>query len=137
MQTVPLRLIMHGFTDYFTVTSIFAAYQGGVGAVVPFLEIQEPNGQWKKVSDDIGFPAGLARTMVADLSGRLPSGTRRIRIGTNLKSIGIRFSSTPPPQTSPVDLHEVPLVRHPCSFEAIPERLKAKFRATLSTSTKT
>src|SRR5205814_2968336 len=33
----------------------------------------------------ICFPAGLPRTMVADLSGRLPSGTRCIRIRTNLQ----------------------------------------------------
>ena len=37
------------------------------------------------VSDDIGFPAGLYRTMTADLTGKLPAGAHRIRIWTNLK----------------------------------------------------
>jgi hypothetical protein len=122
----PLRLIMHGFTDYFTVTSIFAAYQGGVGAVVPFLEIQEPDGRWKKVSDDIGFPAGLARTMVADLSGRLPRGTRHIRIGTNLKIYWDQILIDTTPQTSPVDLHEVPLVQASLQFRGYPRKIEGK-----------
>ena len=81
----PVRLIMAGFTDYFTATSVFAAHQAGVTAVVPYLEALLPDGTWKKVSDDIGFPAGLRRTMTADLTGKLPPGTRRIRIWTNLK----------------------------------------------------
>jgi hypothetical protein len=71
----PLRLIMHGFVDYFTVTSIFAAYQGNVTAVAPFLEIQDRSGKWTRVMDDIGFPAGLARTMIADLTGHLAAGS--------------------------------------------------------------
>jgi hypothetical protein len=33
----------------------------------------------------MGFPAGLERTMVADLTGKIPAGTRRIRIVNNLK----------------------------------------------------
>ena len=35
--------------------------------------------------DDMGFPAGGPRTMTADLTGKLPQGTRRIRITTNLQ----------------------------------------------------
>jgi Flp pilus assembly protein TadD len=81
----PVRLFMAGFTDYFTATSVFAAYQAHVTAVVPYLEVRLADGTWKKVSDDIGFPAGLRRTMTADLTGLLPPGTRRIRIWTNLK----------------------------------------------------
>src|SRR5262249_5294150 len=80
----PLRLLMHGFIEYYSATSGFAAHQAGIEPVVPFLEIQKPTGEWSRVSDDIGFPAGLARTMVADLTGKVPSGTSRIRIGTNL-----------------------------------------------------
>src|SRR5205823_3658447 len=70
----PLRLLMHGFIEYFSATSGFAAHQAGIEPVVPFLEVQTANGQWKRVSDDIGFPAGLARTMVADLTGKVPPG---------------------------------------------------------------
>ena len=61
----PLRLLMHGFTDYFTANSIFAAHQANVTAVVPWVEAQLPDGTWRRIADDIGFPAGL------------PSGPRR------------------------------------------------------------
>jgi tetratricopeptide (TPR) repeat protein len=81
----PLRLVMHGFTDYFTATSVYAAHQAGVTAIVPYVERLDSQGRWVRAIDDIGFPAGLARTMVADLSGKLPAGTERIRIKTNLK----------------------------------------------------
>ena len=42
-------------------------------------------GKWVRVVDDMGFPAGGPRTMTADLTGKLPAGTRRIRITTNLQ----------------------------------------------------
>ena len=35
--------------------------------------------------DDMGFPAGGPRTMTADLTGKLPNGTQKIRITTNLQ----------------------------------------------------
>jgi len=44
-----------------------------------------PPGAGKRLVDDLGFPAGLARTMTADLTGRLPEGAKRIRVMTNLK----------------------------------------------------
>jgi hypothetical protein len=37
------------------------------------------------VIGDMGFPAGGPRTMTADLTGKLPPGTRKIRITTNLQ----------------------------------------------------
>src|SRR5512137_794834 len=81
----PLRLLMHGMIDYFTATSVYAAHQAGILAIPPYLEAQDAAGHWKRIVDDLGFPAGLARTMVADLTGRLPGGTRRVCILTNLK----------------------------------------------------
>ena len=69
----PVRLLMHGFTDYFTATSVFAAHQANVTAVVPWVEAQRPDGAWRRISDDIGFPAGLLRTMTADLTRQAPN----------------------------------------------------------------
>jgi hypothetical protein len=120
----PLRLIMHGFIDYFTVTSIFAAYQGSVQPVVPFLEVPDGNGQWKRVSDDIGFPAGLARTMVSDWTGRLPEGTTRVRIGTNLKIYWDQILIDTTPQTTAVEIHEVPLAEAAFAFRGYPRKIE-------------
>jgi Tfp pilus assembly protein PilF len=93
----PLRLILDGYTDYFTATSMYAANQAGIKVIPPYVEAQNPQGNWVRVVDDMGFPAGLERTMIADLSGKLPAGTRRIRIVTNLKIYwdAIRIDQTP------------------------------------------
>jgi Tfp pilus assembly protein PilF len=81
----PLRLLATGYIDYFSADGMYAAYQSGIRPVAPYVEALSPSGRWVRVLDDMGFPAGLPRTMVADLSGRLPLGTRRIRISTNLQ----------------------------------------------------
>jgi Tfp pilus assembly protein PilF len=81
----PLRLLLHGEIEYFTATGMYAASQAGVQATSPYVEAQNAQGKWVKVIDDMGFPAGLPRTMVAELTGKLPAGTRRIRIWTNLQ----------------------------------------------------
>ncbi|HVJ06772.1 MAG TPA: FG-GAP-like repeat-containing protein [Acidisarcina sp.] len=81
----PLRLLAHGFIEYFSASSMYAAWQAGLDPIAPYVEAQMPDGSWKRVMDEMGFPAGLPRTIVADLTGKLPAGTRRIRIKTNLQ----------------------------------------------------
>ena len=81
----PLWLLLHGEVEYFSANSMYAASQAGVEAILPYVEALGDNGQWKRVIDDMGFPAGGPRTMTADLTGKLPVGTRKIRITTNLQ----------------------------------------------------
>ncbi len=81
----PLWLLLHGEVEYFTANSMYAASQAGVQAFAPYVEALDPQGKWKRVIDDMGFPAGGPRTMTADLTGKLPAGTRKIRITTNLQ----------------------------------------------------
>ena len=93
----PLRLVMDGYTDYFTATSMYAADQADVKVIAPYVEALGASAKWTRVVDDLGFPAGLERTMIADLTGKIPAGTRRIRIVTNLKIYwdAIRIDQTP------------------------------------------
>ena len=81
----PLRLFLHGFIEYFSATSLYAAWQAGIRPEPPSVEAQMPDGTWKTVVEDMGFPAGLPRTIVVDLTGKLPPHTRRIRMRTNLQ----------------------------------------------------
>ncbi len=81
----PLWLLMHGEVEYFSANSMYAASQAGITAISPYVEAQDAGGKWKRVVDDMGFPAGGPRTMTADLTGKLPHGTRKIRIATNLQ----------------------------------------------------
>ena len=81
----PLWLLLHGEVEYFSANSMYAASQAGIEAISPYVEALAENGQWKRVVNDMGFPAGGPRTMTADLTGKVPPGTRKIRITTNLQ----------------------------------------------------
>ena len=120
----PLRLLMHGLTDYFTATSVYAAHQAGILAIPPYLEAQDAAGRWKRVVDDLGFPAGLARTMVADLTGRLPAGTKRVRIMTNLKIYWDQILLDTTPEANLTRLSEVPLAEATLGFRGYPREVR-------------
>ncbi|MGO8759191.1 MAG: FG-GAP-like repeat-containing protein [Terracidiphilus sp.] len=81
----PLRLLMTGYVNYFSATSLYAAWQAGLKEIPPYVEAEMPDGTWRRVASDAGFPAGLERTIVVDLTGKLPAGARRIRLMTNLQ----------------------------------------------------
>jgi len=120
----PLRLLLDGYTDYFTATSMYAADQAGIKVIAPYVEAQDAQGKWVRVVDDMGFPAGLARTMVADLTGKLPAGTRRIRIVNNLKIYwdAVRIDQTPEPRDARVT--EVPLTNAELAFLGFPRETR-------------
>lgn len=120
----PLRLIIDGYTDYFTATSMYAADQAGVKVIAPYVEAQDEAGNWKRAVDDMGFPAGLERTMIADLSGRLPAGTKRIRIVTNLKIYwdAIRIDQTGDARDAHVQ--EIPLAKASLAFLGYPKEIR-------------
>ena len=81
----PLRLLMTGYVNYFSATSLYSAWQAGVKPISPYVEAQLADGSWKRIAGEAGFPAGLERTIVVDLTGKLPTGTRRIRLMSNLE----------------------------------------------------
>ena len=53
--------------------------------ISPYAEAELPDGSWQRIPGDLGFPAGLERTIVVDLTGKLPVGAHRIRLVTNLE----------------------------------------------------
>jgi Tfp pilus assembly protein PilF len=121
----PLRLILDGYTDYFTATSMYAADQAGIKVIAPYVEALDPvSGKWNRVVEDMGFPAGLARTMTTELTGKLPAGTRRIRIVNNLKIYwdAIRIDQTP--DQKDVRVSEVPLADAALAFLGYPKEIR-------------
>jgi hypothetical protein len=129
----PLWLLMHGEIEYFSATSMYAADQAHLQPFAPYVEALVTSGsafenggkeQWVRVVDDMGFPAGGARTMTADLSGKLPTGTRRIRLTTNLQIYwdNILISRTSQAQTSRVT--PVPLARARLDFHGFPLKIE-------------
>jgi len=101
----PLWLLLHGEVEYFSANSMYAASQSGLQAFAPYVEALLADGSWKRVIDDMGFPAGGPRTMTADLTGKLPQGTRKIRLTTNLQIYwdNILIDRTAQPAQSPTN----------------------------------
>src|SRR5262249_17956018 len=127
----PIRLLMHGYIEYFSATSGFAAHQARIEPVAPFLEVQTADGEWKRVSEDIGFPAGLARTMVADLTGKLPSGTKRLRIGTNLNIYRDQILIDQTSETTQIETQTVPLAEASLRFHGYPRQIEGEPKSDL------
>ncbi len=146
----PLRLLMHGEIEYFTATGMYAASQAGIEATAPYVEAEVPdknlsdknvrptrdvagegarsthntNGKWVRVTDDMGFPAGLPRTITADLSSNLPQGTTRIRITTNLQ---IYWDSILIDRSQPSEnfkLTDVPLTKANLAYHGYPRQIE-------------
>lgn len=121
----PLRLLMTGYVNYFSATSLYAAWQAGIKPISPYVEVERADGSWQRIPGDAGFPAGLERTIVVDLTGKLPAGTRRIRLVTNLEIYWDQVL---------VDNHgeaesraaEVPLVSATERFRGYPTQLEGK-----------
>jgi tetratricopeptide (TPR) repeat protein len=125
----PLMLLLHGEIEYFTATGMYAADQAGIHATAPYVEALDNNGKWVRVIEDMGFPAGLPRTITADLSARLPQGTQRIRISTNLQiywdNILVDRSSRRSGKED-VRLTTVPLKTADLSFHGYPRQIEAQ-----------
>ncbi len=119
----PLRLLMTGYVNYFSATSLYAAWQAGIKPVSPYVEAELPDGTWHRVPGEAGFPAGLERTIVVDLTGKLPEGTRRIRLQTNLEiywdQVLIDESANAAFRTT-----EVPLATATLHFRGYPKQLE-------------
>jgi Tfp pilus assembly protein PilF len=130
--TRPLHLLLDGFTQYFTANSMYAADQGGIRVAPPYLEAQQPDGTWKRVIDDMGFPAGLPRTITVDLTGKLKAGTRKIRIVTNLQ---IYWDQALVDNSAPernIQTHELNLAAARLHFHGYPRADESRFPGDLN-----
>jgi tetratricopeptide (TPR) repeat protein len=130
-QGGPLWLLLHGEVEYFSANSMYAASQAGVQAIAPYVEALSANGKWVRVIEDMGFPAGGPRTMTADLSGKLPPGTQKIRITTNLQIYWDNILVSRTPQNSngtdkaeSLRLTPLPLVRANLAFHGFPLKIE-------------
>ncbi|MGA8489853.1 MAG: FG-GAP-like repeat-containing protein [Terriglobales bacterium] len=116
----PLWLLLHGEVEYYSANSMYAASQAGVESVSPYVEALNAQGKWIRVIDDMGFPAGGPRTMTADLTGKLPPGTRRIRITTNLQIYWNSILIDRTNQDQDVRLTAAPLAQADLRFHGFP-----------------
>ncbi|HTU50288.1 MAG TPA: CRTAC1 family protein, partial [Acidobacteriaceae bacterium] len=124
-QKNPLRLLLHGYVEYFSASSMYAAWQAGLKPEPPVLQAQMPNGRWKTILPDMGFPAGLPRTITVDLTGKLPSGTRRLRIVTNLQIYWDQILvDNGPDRSAEIHRTELPLALSTLKFRGYPQQIE-------------
>jgi Flp pilus assembly protein TadD len=120
-QGGPLRLLLYGYIEYFMANSMYAAWQAGINPVAPYLEAMDRTGKWVRVLDDMGFPAGLPRTTVADLTGKLPLGAKRLRMITNLQIYWDQILvDTTPDVSRVIKITDVPLASARLAFRGFP-----------------
>jgi tetratricopeptide (TPR) repeat protein len=122
----PLWLLLHGEVEYFSANSMYAASQAGVESISPYVEALDAKGKWIRVIDDMGFPAGAPRIMTADLTGKLPPGTQRIRISTNLQIYWNSILIDRTGQDQDVRLTPVPLDQADLRFHGFPLKIEGQ-----------
>ncbi len=119
----PLKLLMTGYVNYFSATSLYAAWQAGIKPISPYAEAQLADGSWKRIADDVGFPAGLERTIVVDLTGKLPAGAHRIRLVSNLEIYWDQVLIDNQPD-APANTTDIPLAAAALHFRGYPKQLE-------------
>jgi Tfp pilus assembly protein PilF len=120
----PVRLFLHGYVEYFSASSMYAAWQAGIAPQPPSVEAQMADGTWKVIIADMGFPAGLPRTIVVDLTGKLPVGARRIRLKTNLQIYWDQvLVDNGPDASATARTTELPLTSAHLAFRGYPKQI--------------
>ncbi len=108
-------LVLDGWVDWADGSTFLGASQKeGSGLVFPYLQMKDAAGNWKTVVEDLGIPAGKPKSIVVDLSGKFLSGSREIRIVTNLciywDEIYLSEDTAPPPvRLTPIDARSADL----------------------------
>ncbi len=87
-----------------------------IESIAPYLQVPDRDGQWQTVLQNLSFPSGKSKTVVADLTGEFLSDDYRVRIRTNMQvywdhifySLGVPQSPLRQTTLQPAaaDLHE-------------------------------
>ncbi len=77
----PLVLALTGWLRYGSASvNIAIAQNPALTVIPPTLEVETASGDWRPVDVVVGMPAGKTKTIVCDLTGKLPPDARRLRL---------------------------------------------------------
>src|SRR5262249_14007690 len=65
--------------------NVAASHDSNLPFPFPALSVETAGGDWKPVDVTVGAPCGKTKTIVVDLSGRLPAGSRRLPLSTAIE----------------------------------------------------
>jgi Flp pilus assembly protein TadD len=79
----PLVLALTGWLRFGGgMANVAASHDPELPFPFPTLEVETAGGHWKPVDVVVGAPCGKTKTIIVDLTGKLPAGSRRLRLGT-------------------------------------------------------
>ncbi len=78
-------LVLSGWVDWADGSTFLQnSRESADGLIMPYLQVKDAQGKWQTVVKDMGIPAGKPKTISVDLTGKFLSGSREVRIVTNL-----------------------------------------------------
>jgi hypothetical protein len=89
-------------------TNIAASQRTDLQAIWPRMEARDAAGQWHVIDEMVGFPAGNTKTIVCDLSGKLPPNADRLRLTTSFE---VRWDRIALYEAMPADVLQVTELR--------------------------
>ncbi len=82
----PLVLALTGWLRYGSASvNIGLSQNPSLSVIPPRLEVETDADTWQVVDVEVGMPAGKTKTILCDLSGKLPTGARRLRLTTTFE----------------------------------------------------
>ncbi len=84
-RTKRVLLLLTAWIDYADSTSNMAATQAGATLTPPYVQVKNDRGEWQTVIAQMGFPAGLPKTMTVDLTGKFLCQDSQVRIVTSMR----------------------------------------------------
>ena len=82
----PFVLALTGWLQYGDASANIASSQNSSLPVIPpKLEAETARGEWQRLDVVIGMPAGKTKTILCDLTGKLPRGAQRLRLTTTFE----------------------------------------------------
>ncbi len=121
-----VQLYLYGWTEYFDSTSNYAAYHAGLRPQPPRLEVPDGKGGWRVALPSIGFPAGLPKWMVVDLTGALNATDPRVRISTNMEIYWLKAFAATSDRRGPMRATELRPSRAELRFLGYPKQLASR-----------
>ena len=121
-------LVLNGWVDWADGSTFLGAAQDGKsGLIAPYLQVRDASGKWVTVIEDMGMPAGKPKTIAVDLTGKFLSGSREVRIVTNLCLYWDAIYLSEETAAPPVRLRDAPLQSADLRFRGFsPNRIHPK-----------
>ena len=108
-QAERVLLVMDGWVEFPSASaSIAASHAKTVAFKPPVLEVIGADGAWTVADPEPGFPAGKGKSVLVDLTGRIPTSDGRIRITSTLRIHWDAFAVSVRPDREQV-ITELPL----------------------------